>query len=60
MIIDPWGTVLATAPDGEGLITAEIDFDHLRQIRSRLPSLNHRRKLEQLPPRAEGADQLPS
>ena len=22
MIIDPWGTVLATAPDGEGLITA--------------------------------------
>jgi predicted amidohydrolase len=53
MIIDPWGTVLATAPDGEGLITAEIDFDQLGQIRSRLPCLQHRRNLEQLPPARE-------
>jgi predicted amidohydrolase len=53
MIIDPWGTVLATAPDGEGLITAEIDFDQLGQIRSRLPCLQHRRNLEKLPPARE-------
>jgi predicted amidohydrolase len=50
MIIDPWGTVVATAPDGEGLITAEIDFDQLGQIRSRLPSLQNRRDLDQLSP----------
>jgi predicted amidohydrolase len=48
MIIDPWGTVLATVPDGEGVVTAEIDLDQLRQIRSRLPCLQHRRKLELL------------
>ncbi|MEO2032094.1 MAG: carbon-nitrogen hydrolase family protein [Planctomycetaceae bacterium] len=44
MIIDPWGTVLAAAPDGEGMITAEIDFDRQAEIRSRLPCLNHRRE----------------
>jgi predicted amidohydrolase len=51
MIIDPWGTVLATAPDGERIAIAEIDFDQMRQIRSRLPSLQHRRNLDQLSPR---------
>ena len=50
MIIDPWGTVLATAPDGEGVITAEINFDRLDRIRSQLPSLQHRRDLDQLAP----------
>ena len=44
------GTVLATAPDGEGVITAEIDFDQLGRIRSRLPSLEHRRDLDRLSP----------
>lgn len=48
MIIDPWGTVLATAPDGEGVITAEIDFERTRRIRSQLPCLQHRRDLSQL------------
>jgi predicted amidohydrolase len=45
MIIDPWGTVLATASDGEGLICAEIDLDQLGRVRSCLPSLQHRRNL---------------
>jgi len=53
MIIDPWGTVLATAPDGEVLITAELDFDRLAQIRRRLPCLTHRRNLDQLSPVGE-------
>ncbi len=43
MIIDPWGLVLAQAADGEGIALAELDFDHLRQIRERLPALRHRR-----------------
>jgi deaminated glutathione amidase len=46
LILDPWGTVLATAPDGEGFIMAEIDFDNLDRIRRQLPSLQHRRDLE--------------
>jgi predicted amidohydrolase len=42
-IIDPWGTVLATAPDGEGLAIAEIDMDQIARTRDRLPSLKNRR-----------------
>ncbi|HEX5502341.1 MAG TPA: carbon-nitrogen hydrolase family protein [Thermomicrobiales bacterium] len=43
MVIDPWGTVLATAPDGVGLALADIDFAHLRRIRAELPALANRR-----------------
>jgi predicted amidohydrolase len=43
MIVDPWGVVLAVAPDTEGVIVAELDLDHLRDIRRRLPALEHRR-----------------
>jgi predicted amidohydrolase len=50
MIVDPWGTVLAQAADGEALITAEVDFDQLRQIRQRLPCLTHRRNIAALGP----------
>jgi predicted amidohydrolase len=43
MIIDPWGVVLAQAPDGEGHIVAELDFARQREVRERLPSLANRR-----------------
>ncbi len=43
MIIDPWGTVLATVPDREGFATAELDFAEQDRIRERLPALQHRR-----------------
>ncbi len=43
LIVDPWGLVLATAPDAETAIVAELDFDRLADIRRRLPSLRHRR-----------------
>ena len=43
MIVDPWGVVLATAPDGEAAIVAELDLDALEDVRRRLPSLRHRR-----------------
>ena len=43
MIIDPWGLVLATAPDSECAIVAELDFGLLAGIRERLPALTHRR-----------------
>jgi predicted amidohydrolase len=43
MIIDPWGTVLAQAPDTVGIVTADIDLDRLDQIRGELPSLANRR-----------------
>jgi deaminated glutathione amidase len=43
MIVDPWGVVLAQAPDRECCIVAEIDLEAQQEIRSRLPSLAHRR-----------------
>lgn len=44
MIVDPWGTVLATAPDGDGFAMATLNFDRLEKIRTELPSLANRRK----------------
>jgi predicted amidohydrolase len=43
MIVDPWGVVLATAPDAETFVTADLDLDHLARVRERLPSLANRR-----------------
>jgi predicted amidohydrolase len=43
LIVDPWGLVLAGAPDGERAIVAELDFANLTDIRRRLPALTHRR-----------------
>jgi predicted amidohydrolase len=43
MVIDPWGTVIAQAVDGVGLITADLDLDRLTRVRQELPSLANRR-----------------
>jgi deaminated glutathione amidase len=42
MIVDPWGVVLATAPDGEGLAVADLDLDAQQRVRESLPSLANR------------------
>jgi deaminated glutathione amidase len=43
MIVDPWGTVLATAPDAEGFVIADLRFDRLAEVRAQIPSLANRR-----------------
>jgi len=43
MIVDPWGVVLAQAPDSPGHIVAELDLAGQQEIRARLPSLANRR-----------------
>jgi predicted amidohydrolase len=43
MIVDPWGLVLALAPDAEGHVVAELDLDRLADVRARVPSLANRR-----------------
>jgi predicted amidohydrolase len=45
MIVDPWGTVLAQVPDGEGVALAELDFARLERLRRELPALSHARLL---------------
>jgi deaminated glutathione amidase len=46
MIVDPWGVVLATAPDTDCAIVADLDLVRLEDVRRRLPSLAHRRPQE--------------
>ncbi|MEM7802385.1 MAG: carbon-nitrogen hydrolase family protein [Chloroflexota bacterium] len=43
MIVDPWGTVLARAPERECVIFADVDQAAQDKIRAGLPSLTHRR-----------------
>jgi predicted amidohydrolase len=42
-IVDPWGVVLATAPDEECFVAAELDLAAQERVRERLPSLANRR-----------------
>jgi len=43
MIVDPWGRVLARAPDQEGVIVAPLDMEYLERVRRELPALTHAR-----------------
>src|SRR5437870_904430 len=42
LIVDPWGLVVAQAPDEETVIAVELDRAHLQEIRAKLPSLANR------------------
>jgi deaminated glutathione amidase len=42
-IVDPWGKVLATAPDEECFVAAELDLSVQERVRESLPSLANRR-----------------
>jgi predicted amidohydrolase len=42
-IVDPWGAVLAVAPDEECFIAGELDLDAQERVRESLPSLANRR-----------------
>jgi predicted amidohydrolase len=43
MIVDPWGVVLAQAPDAECVIVADLDVEQQADIRAKVPSLANRR-----------------
>jgi predicted amidohydrolase len=53
MIVDPWGLVLAQAPDSPSHIVAELDLEGQQQTRRRLPSLANRRPQAYRWPEAE-------
>jgi len=42
MLIDPWGEVKAVLPEGEGVVSGEIDLVFLAGVRESLPALTHR------------------
>jgi deaminated glutathione amidase len=43
VVIDPWGTVVAQAPDVVGIIRAELDLERVASIRRQIPVLSNRR-----------------
>ncbi|PWW05492.1 putative amidohydrolase [Paenibacillus cellulosilyticus] len=43
MVIDPWGEVIAESDDREGILTAEIDFAIVDEVRARIPIFEDRR-----------------
>jgi predicted amidohydrolase len=43
MVVDPWGTVVAQAPDVVGITVADLDLTRLATIRTQVPSLANRR-----------------
>ena len=42
-IVDPWGAVLAQAPERECVICADFDAGYLEEVRRRIPVLEHER-----------------
>lgn len=43
MLIDPWGEILSKLPEGEGFIQGTLSKDKLKEVRSKLPALKHRK-----------------
>jgi predicted amidohydrolase len=43
MVVDPWGTVVAQASDGVGIVRADVETDRVAAVRRQIPSLANRR-----------------
>lgn len=43
LVVDPWGTVLACAPDEEGVTLATLALERVDAVRAALPTLHHLR-----------------
>ena len=44
MVVDPWGVVVAQCRESVSSLVAELDLDYLREVRRRMPVLEHRRR----------------
>ncbi|HVL26478.1 MAG TPA: carbon-nitrogen hydrolase family protein [Thermomicrobiales bacterium] len=42
MVVDPWGVVVAQAPDRPAVVTTTIDLEDVRRVRRQIPSLANR------------------
>ena len=44
LFVDPWGEVLASLPEGEGVVQGTLRRERLDEVRARLPAWQHRRE----------------
>jgi nitrilase len=42
MLVDPWGEIVASQAEGEGVIVGDVDPSRIADVRERLPALAHR------------------
>ncbi len=42
MLIDPWGEISVTLPEGEGVVIGDLDLTRQAEVRQSLPALAHR------------------
>tara|TARA_Y100001936_G_scaffold249272_1_gene299207 strand:- start:35308 stop:36102 length:795 start_codon:yes stop_codon:yes gene_type:complete len=42
MIVDPWGTIIDHLPEGPGVVVADLNHNHQKNLRNILPALKHR------------------
>ena len=45
LVVDPWGEVLLDAGHEPGIHYAEVDLGRIKEVRSRIPALQHRRAI---------------
>ncbi len=45
MVVDPWGTVIARAPEGEAVVQAVLDMSYREEVIKKIPALRHRHSL---------------
>jgi predicted amidohydrolase len=43
MVLDPWGTIVAQAPDSVAIVRADLDLDRVEALRRQIPVLANRR-----------------
>jgi nitrilase len=42
MLVDPWGEIVASRADGEGIVAGDVERARIDDVRARLPALSHR------------------
>ena len=42
MLVDPWGDVLGSLPQGAGVVQGSLQWERLQQVRVQMPALDHR------------------